>query len=386
MKLMKVLSGAVIIALAVIAAGPGQTCAQQGELTIEEEGLIKAITAASLEGHLEFLASDQLMGRNTPSPGLDLAALYIASQFKRAGLLPIANDGYFQSSDWVMNTTERTRTTSSGETRTFTSRRPVPVEEAENPDGEPFQLRNVVGLLPGSDPVLKDTYLLVTAHYDHVGVRSGAGPDTIANGANDNGSGTVGVIDLGAALASLGTAPKRSILFIAWFGEERGMLGSAYYAENPVVPLEKTVGVVNLEMIGRTDGDGGNQSNRASFTGFDFTDLPQTFVAVGEQIGIEVYHHPQNSAPYFGRSDNGPLARKGVPAHTMCVTFSYDDYHQVGDHWEKIDFDNMARTTRLLAVGLFRLANNDRAPVWNEENPAVERYLQAWRELHGRGG
>ncbi len=372
MKLMKAPAGAAMVALAAMVAIPWQACAQQG---------------ASLEGHLEFLASDQLMGRNTPSPGLDLAALYIASQFKRAGLEPVGDDGYFQTSVWIVNTTERTRTLSSGETRTFTSRRPVPVEQAENPEGEPFQLKNVVGLLPGSDPVLKDTYLLVTAHYDHVGVRAGAGSDSIANGANDNGSGTVGVIDLGAALASLGTPPKRSILFIAWFGEERGMLGSAYYAENPVVPLEKTVGVVNLEMIGRTDdSDAGDQTNRASFTGFDFTDLPQTFVAVGEQIGIEVYHHPQNSAPYFGRSDNGPLARKGVPAHTMCVTFSYDDYHQVGDHWEKIDFDNMARTTRLLAIGLFRLANSDRIPVWDEENPAVERYLQAWRELHGRGG
>ena len=68
------------------------------------------------------------------------------------------------------------------------------------------------------------------------------------------------------------------------------------------------------------------------------------------------------------------------------MTFSYDDYHQVGDHWEKIDYDNMARTTRLLALGLYRLANNEQAPAWNEENPAAERYLQAWRELHGRGG
>jgi Zn-dependent M28 family amino/carboxypeptidase len=245
----------------------------------------------------------------------------------------------------------------------------------------------VVGLLPGSDPDLKDTYLLVTAHYDHIGIRPSAGPDTIANGANDNGSGTVGVMEIGAALASLGTAPKRSILFIAWFGEERGMLGSAYYADHPVVPLEQTVGVVNLEMIGRTeDSNDGDQTNRASITGFNFSDLPQVFVNAGGQMGIEVYRHPQNSERFFSASDNGPLARKGVPAHTLCVTFSYDDYHQVGDHWEKIDFENMARTTRLLAIGMLRLADSDRAPAWNEGNPAVEPYLQAWRELHGRGG
>ena len=381
MKMKRALSGLALIAVIAI---QGQAIAQQGSISTEEQRLLESITPVSLEGHLEFLASDELMGRNTPSPGLDLAALYIATRFKRAGLQPAGNDGYFQTSTWILNTIERERTLSSGETRTFRSQRPVPVEDAENPEGEPYQLRNVVGLLPGSDPVLKDTYILVTAHYDHIGIRSGSESDSIANGANDNGSGTVGVIELGAALARLGTAPKRSILFIAWFGEERGMLGSSWYAEHPVVPLEKTIGVVNLEMIGRTDGDGGDQTNRASFTGFNYTDLPLTFVEVGDQIGIEVYRHPQNSARYFGASDNGPLARKGVPAHTICVTFSYDDYHQVGDHWEKIDYENMARTTRLLAIGLLRMANSDRVPVWNEENPGAERYLQAWRELHGK--
>ncbi|MFC1628155.1 M28 family peptidase [Gemmatimonadota bacterium] len=382
MKMKRALSGLTLIAIIAI---QGQAFAQQGSFSIQEQRLLESITPSSLEGHLEFLASDDLLGRNTPSPGLDIAALYIATQFKRAGLQPAGDDGYFQTSSWILNTTERERTLPSGEVRVTRSQRPVLVENAENPEGEPFVLRNVIGILPGSDPVLKDTYILVTAHYDHNGVRSGSEPDSIANGANDNGSGTVGVIELGAALARLGTAPKRSILFIALFGEERGMLGSSYYAEHPVVPLEKTIGVVNLEMIGRTDGDGGDQTNRASFTGFDFSDLPLTFAEVGEQIGIEVYKHPQNSGAYFGRSDNGPLARKGVPAHTMCVTFSYDDYHQVGDHWEKIDFGNMARTTRLLAIGLLRMANSDRIPVWNEENPDAERYIQAWKDLHGKG-
>ncbi|MFC1499462.1 M28 family peptidase [Candidatus Zixiibacteriota bacterium] len=379
----RILSGLALVMVIVI---QGQAIAQQGSISMKEQQLLESITPTSLEGHLEFLASDELMGRNTPSPGLDMAALYIATQFKRAGLEPAGNDGYFQTSEWVLNTVERERTLSSGETRIMRSQRPTLVENAENPEGDPFLLRNVVGLIPGSDPVLKDTYILVTAHYDHVGVRSGSDTDSIANGANDNGSGTVGVIELGAALARLEIAPKRSILFIAWFGEEKGMLGSAYYAEHPVVPLEKTIGVVNLEMIGRTDdGNDGDQSNRASFTGFDFTDLPQIFVEVGDQIGIEVFRHPQNSERYFGASDNGPLARKGVPAHTICVTFTYDDYHQVGDHWEKIDFVNMARTTRLLAVGLLRMADSDRIPVWNEENPGVERYFQAWKELHGKG-
>ena len=375
------------LTLAVIAflALPGLVEAQTGSLTPEEETLIAVVTPASLEGHLEFLASDQLRGRDTPSPGLDLAALYIAAQFKRAGLEPAGDDGYFQTSRWVYDVIERERTLPSGERQVRQIRRPVPVEDATNPEGEPFLLRNVIGLLRGSDPVLRDTYLMVTAHYDHVGVRATSDPDSIYNGANDNGSGTVGVIELGTALASLPTAPKRSILFIAWFGEERGMLGSGYYAEHPAVPLEQTVGMVNLEMIGRTDGDGGDQTNRASITGFNFSDLPLTFVEAGSQIGIEVFRHPQNSARYFRASDNGPLARRGVVAHTLCVTFSYDDYHWAGDHWEKIDFENMARTTRLLALGLLRLGNRAEAPAWNESNPEAEPYLQAWRTLHGKG-
>ena len=164
------------------------------------------------------------------------------------------------------------------------------------------------------------------------------------------------------------------------------MVGSGYYVENPVVPLEKTVGVLNMEQIGRTDGDGGDQSNRGSFTGFDFSDLPHFFVEAGRELGIEVYNHERNSAPYFMASDNRPFAAAGIPAHTFCVVYQYADYHGVGDHWDKVNFQNMERTVRMLALGLIRLANSDAEPRWNEDNPAVERYVEAWRALRGGGG
>jgi hypothetical protein len=141
------------------------------------------ISANSLRGHLSFLASDLLEGRGTPSRGLDLAAQYIAAQFLRAGLEPAGDDGYFQTADWIA------------------PRRNNNPEAAQPSNTPPVKVRNVIGLLRGSDPVLKDTYVLVTAHYDHLGIRENLEGDKIFNGANDDGSGTVSVIELATVLA-----------------------------------------------------------------------------------------------------------------------------------------------------------------------------------------
>src|SRR6202030_20223 len=118
-----------------------------------------------------------------------------------------------------------------------------------------------------------DTYVMLTAHYDHVGMRA-TGEDRIYNGANDDGSGTVSVVEIAGALAALDPRPKRSILFVTFFGEERGLLGSRYYGRHPIVPLEKTIADLNLEQVGRTDATDGPQIGTASITGFDFSELP----------------------------------------------------------------------------------------------------------------
>ena len=129
---------------------------------------------------------------------------------------------------------------------------PAPVER-------PVRIRNVIAILRGSDPALKDTYVLVTAHYDHLGVRPDLPGDNIYNGANDDGSGTVSVIELASALATLKERPKRSLVFMTFFGEEKGLRGSRYYGRHPVFPIEQTVADVNLEQVGRTDSDEGPQ-------------------------------------------------------------------------------------------------------------------------------
>lgn len=493
---------------------------------------IERISADSLRGHLSFIASDLLLGRATPSPGLQIASEYIAAQFRRAGLEPGGDAGpngeksFFQTADWKvteadvdsfeMSVNDGTRdirvapgqVSYAGEQKLDLKSVPLVKIEYTNlaalaglkaeqvagkavfceiPDfrredrsrwaamsrarndflakvrslnpafvvsidraavsgsglgggrlidperaqvsappppayltlvnkqvaalydamaaGEtrgslslrmadavqkPARLRNVIGLLRGSDPALRDTYVIVSAHYDHVGGGPGAGcapigDDNICNGANDDGSGTVSVIELASALGSLKQRPKRSIVFIAWFGEERGLLGSRYYGKHPVFPLDKTVAMVNLEQVGRTDSSEGPQLNNASMTGFDFTDLGPIFKAAGEKTGIRVYKHEQNSDPFFGRSDNQALADAGIPAHTLCVAFVYPDYHQAGDHWEKIDYENMARVNRMVALSLLSIADNPEAPKWNESNPKTARYVQAWKALHKSG-
>src|SRR5262249_44121477 len=163
----------------------------------------------------------------------------------------------------------------------------------------------------------------------------------IFNGANDDGSGTVSVIEIASALATLKEHPKRSILFMTVFGEEKGLLGSRYYGLHPIVPIENTVAGVNLEQMGRTDSTEGPQFNNASMTGFDFSDMGTIFQKAGVLTGITVYKHQTNSDAYFKRSDNASLVEQGVPAHTLCVAFAYPDYHGVGDEWDKVDYVNM---------------------------------------------
>ena len=243
------------------------------------------------------------------------------------------------------------------------------------------KLRNVIGLLRGSDPVLKDTYVLLTAHYDHLGMRSEGPGDRIFNGANDDGSGTVSVIELASALATLKPRPKRSIVFMTFFGEEEGTLGSHYYADHPVFPIEKTVADVNLEQVGRTDAIDGEKRSQGTFTGGDYSDLPGVFRKAGARTGVRVLHDKQNGA-FFARSDNVAFAEKGVPAHTLAVAFEFADYHQTGDKWQKIDYDNMAKVDRMLALGLIMLADNPRPPRWDESFPQTEKYVEAWKARH----
>jgi Zn-dependent M28 family amino/carboxypeptidase len=295
-----------------------------------------------MKGNLSFLSSDLLEGRATPSKGLDLAAEFIACQFRRFGLQPLGDDGYFQ-------------------TATF-------------PKGK---VRNVIGMLQGSDPKLKSTYILLTAHYDHLGVNPNLKGDKIFNGADDDGSGVVSVIELADAFSRLPQHPKRSLIFMCFWGEELGLLGSRYYGEHPAVPIKDTIADLNLEQVGRTDDIEGPRVSELSMTGFDYSDLGSLLNQAASKVGVKITKHPQYSDAYFERSDNQALADLGVPAHTLCAAFEFPDYHLPGDEWQKIDYLNMARVDRALALGLFQLANSPRKPAWNAEISATLAYRAA---------
>jgi peptidase M28-like protein len=315
-------------------------------LTPEQQAVVNGISENSLRGNLSFLASDLLEGRDTPSRGLDLAAEYIAAQFRRAGLEPVGGDGYFQNAmvkDQVA--------------------------------------RNVAGLLRGSDAALADTYVILSAHYDHVGMRT-TGDDRIFNGANDDGSGTVSVIEIASALAAAPERPKRSILFLAFYGEEKGLLGSRYYAAHPLEPLEKTVASVNLEQVGRSDATSGKQIGVGYVTGFDYSNLGAILNDAAQPTGIAIKKDLPSKGEFFTRSDNLSLARAGVVAHTIYVADDYSDYHKAGDEWQKIDYANMAKLDQAVALGLLRLASDASPPQWNESSSAARPYVEAAKKLH----
>jgi Zn-dependent M28 family amino/carboxypeptidase len=233
-----------------------------------------------------------------------------------------------------------------------------------------------VGLLRGSDPVLKDTYLIVTGHYDHLGIRDNGTPDHIYNGADDDASGTASVIEIANAMSGL-PRPKRSILFMTVFGEELGDLGSRYYGAHPIFPLAKTVVDLNLEQLGRTDDLEGPRVGAFNMTGFDYTNLPAIFARAGAQTDIKAVKHEKNSDSYFRRSDNAAFADVGVPDTTISVAYDFPDYHKQGDEWQKLDYDNMAKVDRTVALAMIEIANSAEVPKWDETNPKTAAFVKA---------
>jgi hypothetical protein len=332
-------------------------------ITPEMRIVANHISANSLRGHVSFLASDLLEGRDTPSRGLDVAAEYIASNLRRMGLEPLMGDSFYQA---------------------------VPIEAREAKGERPARAagtaNNIVGVLRGSDPILKDTYVIVSSHYDHLGIaapddKRATGEDRIFNGANDDASGTASVLEIANALASLHPRPRRSVLVILFCGEEKGLVGSRYYAAHPLVPLDKTIAQINMEQMGRTDSPEGAHLKMMNVTGFDYSTIPSLLVDSGKRVQIAVIKNAEASDAYFRRSDNGSFADAGVPTHTVSVTYEFPDYHAVGDEWQKLDYDNMAHVDQAVGIALLRLASAPTPPQWNEKLPAAQIFVDAAKKL-----
>ena len=237
--------------------------------------------------------------------------------------------------------------------------------------------RNVVALLEGSDPVLKNEWVIISAHYDH----NGADATQIFNGADDNGSGVVALIEIAEAYALAakeGHRPKRSVLFASWNSEERGLLGAWAYTEQPLAPLNTIAAVLNMDMIGRNEeipsGGGARfaglevqtaESNSNALNLMAFSKVPEITVVVEKAnggIGLDLKkRYDNNSSNLLRRSDQWPFLQNGVPA-VGFFTGLHPDYHTTYDRPEKINYAKMERIARLIHQASWDLANADGRP------------------------
>jgi hypothetical protein len=222
---------------------------------------------------------------------------------------------------------------------------------------------NTVGILEGSDPRLKNEYLVYSAHMDHIGITPGR-PDSINNGADDNASGTAGVIGLAEAFSRPGARPKRSIIFLTVSGEEKGLWGSNYFVSQPPVPIEQIVANINIDMIGR------NWPDTVVAIGKEHSDLGGTLQRVNAahpELGMTAIDDPWPEERFYFRSDHYNFARKGVPA-LFFFTGVHEDYHEVTDSPEKINSEKQSRILRLLFYLGQEIGNAPRRPRWNPES------------------
>jgi len=211
--------------------------------------------------------------------------------------------------------------------------------------------KNIIGYVEGSDPKLKDELVIVGAHFDHLGKRNGM----IWNGADDNGSGSVGVLEIAHAFSLLDKKPKRTVLFCLWTGEEHGLYGSRYFVEHPFKPLKNIVFYQNFDMIGRNAND--DEKNKNTVSGSMYKFYPQIKKITeknNEIIGLELRLRESTSAS--GGSDHAPFARKNI-AYIFFITGMHPDYHQITDHVDKINFEKMEKIVKLGFLNLYDIAN-----------------------------
>jgi hypothetical protein len=235
--------------------------------------------------------------------------------------------------------------------------------------------QNVVAVVEGSDPVLKAEYVALGAHYDHIGVGAPINGDTIRNGADDDGSGTVALLAMAEALTKAGRHPKRSVLFVWHMGEEMGLWGSQYYATYPTVPLDKVVAQLNIDMIGRSRQPGDTNPRNKDLSGPNelyvigskmmSTELGALSEAVnGAYLKMSLnykYDDPKDPEQFFYRSDHINYARKDVPI-IFYFTGVHADYHQPSDEVSKIDFQKYEKVTRTIYMTLWEIGEMKTRP------------------------
>ena len=236
-----------------------------------------------------------------------------------------------------------------------------------------YEAENVLAFMEGSDPELKDEVLVITSHYDHVGIIDGE----IHNGADDDGSGTVTVMELARQFKMLedahGMGPRRSVLFMNVVGEEKGLLGSEHYADHPVFPLENTVANLNIDMIGRTDAEHPDDPRYVYLIGSD--KLSSELHAISEEANSTftnltldyTFNAPDDPNRFYYRSDHYNFAKNNIPV-IFYFTGVHEDYHKPGDDAHKIMYPKLAEIGKLVFHTAWELANRDARIVVDQVN------------------
>jgi Zn-dependent M28 family amino/carboxypeptidase len=286
----------------------------------------------------------------TGSAGAKRAADFIAREMKSIGLEPVGDSGYFQRVPFGLVPREG---------------RPPRLQLLDSigalasyPDSARRMSYNMIGVIRGSDPVMRDQVVVFAAHYDHLGIGKAVNGDSIYNGADDDASGVTSVLEIARALSD-GAKPKRTLVFMATTGEEEGTLGTRWYVAHPVFPLSAMTAEMEVEMVGRPDSLAGGEG-KAWMTGYDRS----TMGSMLKTAGVPIVADPYPAQHFFERSDNIVFARKGIPAHTLSSYNLHSDYHRPSDDISKIDFAHVTAVARA-AVAAARILADGPAPVWN---------------------
>ncbi|MFK7954091.1 MAG: M28 family metallopeptidase [Ekhidna sp.] len=250
----------------------------------------------------------------------------------------------------------------------------VPKGETRN-----FEVKNIVGMVEGTDPELKDEFVVYSAHYDHIGIgKADAKGDSIYNGARDNAVGTVTVLSAAQSIAKNPT--RRSALFVLFTGEEKGLLGSQGFVNNSPIPLEKLVYCFN------SDNGGYNDTSLATIIGLGRTTADKMIIEACDAFGLKATDDPAPEQGLFDRSDNVRFAAKGIPAPTFSLGFTAFDaeigkyYHQAGDEPETLDYEYLEKFFKAYVYSCRLIGNADEAPFWLEG----DKYYEKGVELYGR--
>ncbi len=308
-----------VIFISILFINCKQTTSAQQQVQEEKVMLAKTTTSSAVKDIMSFLASDELGGRDTGSEGLEKAAQFIETEFKKYGLTP-----YFETYRDVF-------------------------------DAKGTETFNVVGYLKGTDKELAKEFIILGAHFDHIGLGKDVNGDTIANGANDNAAGTTGVISLAKQFSQLKNN-KRSILFVLFGAEERGLLGSAHLAKALKEKNIDLYAMVNFEMIGVPLNE---KAYKAYITGYEISNMAEK---INEYVGSELIGYLPKAKEFqlFRRSDNYPFyATFNVPCQTIS-TFdftNYDYYHHVDDEVSEMDFEFMAELINSCVPAITKMAN-----------------------------